>query len=329
MKIAFFDAKPYEKIFFNDGNSTFGFDIEYFESRLTLNSSYLAKGYDVVCIFVNDEITKDIIDDLYKLGVGLIALRCAGYNNVDIKSANKKIKIVRVPHYSPHAVAEYSVGMMLCLNRKIHHAYIRTKENNFGIDNLIGFDMYGKTVGIIGCGQIGSAVAKILNGFGMRVLCYDIDKLFVEKSECLYANLSTIYKESDIITLHCQSTAENLHMIDSNAIAQMKDNVMLINTGRGALIDTAALIVALKSKKIGYAGLDVYEEEGKYFYEDLSSSFILDDVLARLQTFPNVLITSHQAFFTKEAMCNIVNATLENIKAYSDGKPLTNEVIAN
>lgn len=326
MKIAFFDAKPYDKEFFNAANVFFGFEITYFESHLTPDTSALAQGHHVVCVFVNDKITAKLIDNLCHQGIGLIALRCAGYNNVDLNAAHQKIKIVRVPRYSPHAVAEHAVGMMLCLNRKIHRAYGRIRENNFSIIGLLGFDMHGKTAGIVGCGQIGSEVVGILRGFGMKVLGYDVDRSQVEKSGCLYADLPTLYKESDIITLHCPLTPENLHMINRDSIAQMKEGVMLINTGRGGLIDTTALIAALKSKKIGAAGLDVYEEENKYFYEDLSSSFIPDDVLARLQTFPNVLITSHQAFFTKEAMQNIALTTLENIRAYCDGKPLINEI---
>lgn len=326
MKIAVFDAKPYDKEFFNAANASFGAEIKYFESHLTPDTSTLAQGHQAVCVFVNDKITSELIDNLCHQGIGLIALRCAGYNNVDLKASHQKIKIVRVPHYSPHAVAEYAIGMMLCLNRKIHRAYGRIRENNFSIIGLLGFDMHGKTAGVVGCGQIGSAVVGILKGFGMKVLGYDIDKSQVERSGCLYADLPALYKESDIITLHCPLTPENLHMINRHSIAQMKEGVMLINTGRGGLIDTSALIAALKSKKIGAAGLDVYEEENKYFYEDLSSSFIPDDILARLQTFPNVLITSHQAFFTQEAMQNIALTTLENIKAYCGGKPLINEI---
>lgn len=326
MKIAFFDAKPYDNEFFNRANESFGFEIKYFESHLTADSTALAQGYNAICAFVNDKITAEVIDILYSQGVKLIALRCAGYNNVDIKAAQQKIRVVRVPRYSPYAVAEYAVGMMLCLNRNIHRAYWRIKENNFSIVGFLGFDMHGKTAGVIGCGQIGSEVIRILKGFGMKVLGYDIDRSQVENAGCSYVDLPTLYKESDIITLHCQLTPENLHMINRVSMAQMKEGVMLINTGRGGLIETTELIDALKSKKIGAVGLDVYEEESEYFYEDLSSSFISDDVLARLQTFPNVLITSHQAFFTKEAMQNIALTTLENIKAYRDGMLLTNEV---
>jgi D-lactate dehydrogenase len=326
MKIAFFDAKPYDKEFFDPLNVVFGFEIAYFDAHLTLEACALAKGMSAVCVFVNDKITADVIDLLYGYGVELIALRCTGYNNVDLKAAKGKIKVVRVPRYSPYAVAEHAIGMMLCLNRKLHLADKRVRGNNFSIAGLMGFDMHGKTVGVIGCGQIGIEVVKILKGFGMRVLGYDIDQAQVAKSGCVGADLSTLYKESDIITLHCPLTPDNLHLINSRSIAQMKQGVMLINTGRGGLVDTKALIGALISKKIGAAGLDVYEEESHYFYQDLSSTFVEDEGLARLQTFPNVLITSHQAFFTKEALQSIAQTTLENIQAFRDKKPLINEI---
>ena len=299
MKIAFFDAKPYDRQFFNAANASFGFEISYFESHLTPSTSVLAQGHKVVCPFVNDKVTGEVIGALARQGVELIALRSAGYNHVDLAAARGKIRVVRVPAYSPYAVAEHAVGLMLCLNRKIHNAYARVRENNFSIGGLLGFTMHGKTAGVIGCGKIGAAVVKILQGFGMKVLGYDIDRTQVEKAGCAYADLAALYRESDIITLHSLLSPENRHMIGSEAIAQMKDGVMLINTGRGALIDTAALIEALKAKKVGSAGLDVYEEEERFFYEDLSASFISDDVLARLQTFPNVLITSIRPFLRK------------------------------
>lgn len=327
MKIAFFDTKPYDKKFFEEANSSFNHEIKFFDSHLNLDTCPLAKGFDVVCIFVNDEITDKVIDVLTKQGVKLIALRGAGYNNVDLKAAARhKLPVVRVPRYSPYAVAEHAVGMMLCLNRNIHRAYLRVRENNFSIVGFLGFDMHGKTAGVIGCGYIGTEVVKILQGFGMNVLGYDIIKEQVEKAGCQYADLPTLYQQSDIITLHCPLSPENSHMINDDSIAQMKEKVMIINTGRGKLIDTHALISGLKSGKIRAAGLDVYEEESQFFYKDLSASFIPDDVLARLQTFPNVLITSHQAFFTEEAMQNIAQTTLENIQAFSANKPLLNEV---
>ncbi|MBS0616407.1 MAG: 2-hydroxyacid dehydrogenase [Verrucomicrobia bacterium] len=325
MKIAFFDAKPFDKEFFDAANKSFGFEIKYFDAHLTPDTCVLAQGYDVVCAFVNDKISAVVIGKLKAQGVGLIALRCAGYNNVDLKAAKNQIKIVRVPSYSPYAVAEHALGMMLCLNRKLHRAYGRIRENNFSIVGLMGFDMHGKTAGVIGCGQIGSVMVGLLKGLGMKVLGYDIDKKLVQKAGAEFSDLQTLYKSCDIITLHCPLTPDNVHMINRDAISRMKEGVMLINTGRGGLIDTSALLEGLKSKKIGAAGLDVYEEENQYFYEDFSATFIPDDVLARLQTFPNVLITSHQAFFTREAMHNIAHTTLVNIQAYKSGK-LVNEV---
>lgn len=326
MKIAFFDTKPYDREFFDDANQQYGFDIKYFEPHLTLDSSLLAAGCPAVCVFVNDQVTPEVINALHQKGTKLIALRCAGYNNVALKAAQHKLRVVRVPQYSPHAVAEHTVGMMLCLNRKIHHAYLRVKENNFSIVGLLGFDMVGKTAGVVGCGAIGSVVVQILKGFGMRVLGYDVDKKSVTRAGAELVDLPTLYRESDIISLHCPLTPDNSHMINNKTISQMKEGVMIINTGRGGLIQTFDLIEGLKSKKVGSAGLDVYEEESHYFYEDYSLSIISDDVLARLQTFPNVLITSHQAFFTKEALHNIARITLENIKSFAEGKSLVNEV---
>lgn len=326
-KIAFFDAKPYDIEFFDQANRQFGFEIKYFEPHLTIDTAILAQGYAAVCVFVNDKITKDVVEALYQHGVKIIALRCAGYNNVDLKSAKGKLAVVRVPVYSPAAVAEHAVGMMLSLNRKIHRAYTRVRENNFSIVGLMGFDMQRKKAGVVGCGQIGQVVVRILKGFGMDVLGYDVAHDRVEKAGARFANLETLYKESDILTLHCPLTPENFHMIDKNAIAQMKKGVLLINTGRGALINTKDLIDGLKSEKIGAAGLDVYEEESRYFYEDFSLSFIPDDLLARLQTFPNVLITAHQAFFTKEAVTNIAETTLASIRDFEEGKKLVHEVM--
>lgn len=327
MKIAFFDAKQYDKYFFDIHNASYGFTITYIETHLNLETASLARGHDAVCVFVNDKISKAVLEALHQNGIRLIALRCAGYNNVDLKEARaQSIPVVRVPSYSPHAVAEHTVGLMLCLNRKIHHAYNRTKENNFNIAGLLGFDMYRKTAGVIGCGQIGSVVCKILQGFGMMVLGHDIEKEYVERTGATYVDLPTLYRESDIITLHCPLTPQTARSINSDTMALMKDGVMLINTGRGGLVDTADLITALKSKKIGAAGLDVYEEESHYFYEDLSLTVIADDMLERLLTFPNVLITSHQAFFTNEAMNNIAETTLDNIKQFIDGKSLINSV---
>jgi len=320
MKIAFFDAKSYDREFFSAANEKFGYEIKFLDSHLHPDTAILAKGYSVICAFVNDRIDASMIEVLKSSGVELIALRSAGYNNVDLKAAKGKIRVVRVPKYSPYAVAEHAVGMMFTLNRKLHRAYNRTRDNNFSIAGLLGFDMHGKTAGVIGIGQIGKVVVDILKGLGMRVLTYDA------QPDLSNSTLEKLYEESDIITLHCPLTLDNKHLIDEKAFSKMKKGVMLINTGRGGLIDTKALIENLKSQKVGAAGLDVYEEEGTYFYEDFSFSIMKDDVLARLLSFSNVLITSHQAFFTSEALHNIANTTLENIREFTNNKPLKNEV---
>lgn len=328
IKIAFFDAKQYDIDSFEDVNKNYKYEIKYFKDHLTIDTVSLIKGYNVVCVFVNDVLSKEVIDILLSEKIELIALRCAGYNNVDLNAAFKRVHTVRVPAYSPHAVAEHTVALMLALNRKIHKAYNRIRDNNFTINGFLGFDMYGKTAGVIGAGKIGRVLVKILRGFDINVLVYDYlkDESFEKETGCRYADLDTLYKESDIISLNCPLTKETFHMINSESIKKMKDQVMIINTGRGQLIDTKALITGLKSGKIGSAGLDVYEEESEYFFEDFSQSVINDDILARLLTFNNVIITSHQAFFTKEALANIAKTTLDNIKDYFDGKPLINEI---
>ncbi|MFA5159377.1 MAG: 2-hydroxyacid dehydrogenase [Candidatus Omnitrophota bacterium] len=328
VKTAFFDTKPYEPDFFNEANKNLGFKITYLGSRLTLETVPLAQGHDAVCVFVNDTVSKEIIDRLCQDKVRLIALRGAGYNNVDLQAAFGKIHVVRVPSYSPHAVAEHAVALMLALNRKIHKAYYRTRDNNFTLNGLMGFDMCGKTAGIIGTGQIGKAAVEILKGLGMKVLAYDAypDKAYQQKTGFDYVDLDTLYKDSDIISLHCPLNKETRHIINQQSISKMKPGVMIINTGRGLLIDSKALIDGLKSGKIGYAGLDVYEEESEYFFEDFSNSGIPDDVLARLLSFPNVLVTSHQGFFTKEALHNIAHTTLDNIRQYFENGALPNEI---
>lgn len=324
MKIAFFDTKPYDKEAFMSLNSKYPFSIKFFEHRLTEDTVRLSEGYDVVCAFVNDTLNKTVLLSLYENGVKLVAMRCAGYNNVSLETAYEKIHIVRVPAYSPYAVAEHALALMLALNRKTHKAYLRTRESNFNIAGFTGFDMNGKTAAVIGTGKIGQVLISILNGLNMRVLAYD---LYPNNSvDAQYTDLDTIYKESDIISLHCPLTPQTHHIIDEESISKMKDGVMLINTSRGALVDTKALIDALKTGKIGSAGLDVYEEESSYFFEDFSNTVVTDDLLARLLTFPNVLVTSHQAFLTKEALFNIAETTFENIKAFSEVKPLNNEV---
>ncbi|MDD3494756.1 MAG: 2-hydroxyacid dehydrogenase [Dysgonamonadaceae bacterium] len=329
-KIAFFDTKSYDKTFFLEKNQQYGFEIKFYKSHLNKDNAILAKGADVVCIFVNAEVDANVIDILVENGVKLIALRCAGYNNVDLKAAKNRIKVVRVPAYSPHSIAEYTLALMLTLNRKIHRAYNRTREGNFALEGLMGFEMIGKTAGIIGTGKIGKIVAQILKSMGINVLAYDLypDMEFAEKNGIRYASLDELYQNSDIISLHCPLTKETEYLINEDSIAKMKEGVMIINTGRGKLINTKDLIDGLKNKKIGSAGLDVYEEESDYFYEDHSDIVIDDDILARLLTFNNVIVTSHQAFFTKEALSEIARITLQNIQDFFDGKPLVNEVLA-
>ena len=288
----------------------------------------LAQGADAVCIFVNDSADAPTVGELARMGVRLIALRCAGFNNVDLKAAAEHgITVVRVPAYSPYAVAEHAVALMLSLNRKVHRAYWRTRDGNFALHGLLGFDMHGKTAGIVGTGKIARALIRILRGFGMEVLGYDPcpDEAFARESGMTYVPLTELYRRSDIISLHCPLTDRTLHMIDAEAIGQMKDGVIIINTGRGQLIRTSDLIEGLKEKKIGAAGLDVYEEEADYFYQDTSDRIMDDDMLARLLSFNNVILTSHQGFFTREALDNIARTTLENIQAFSHGECL-NEV---
>ncbi len=330
-KIAVFDAKEYDRNMFDKVNENFGFEFVFHKEHLDIRNVILASGCDAICIFVNAVVDAEVIDKLVSYGVKLIALRSAGFNNVDIKAAKGKIPVVRVPEYSPHAIAEHTLALMLCLNRKVHRAFLRTKENNFSLNGFMGFDMYKKTVGVIGTGKIGRVVAQILKGLGMNVLAYDVypNTEAAKQIGFEYKSLDEIYKRSDVITLHCPLTKETMYMINEDSISKMKDGVMIINTGRGKLIHTKHLIEGLVSRKVGYAGLDVYEEEGEYFYEDLSNEVMTDETLARLLSFNNVILTSHQAFFTYEAMTNIVTTTLQNIKDFFDGKPLINEVVYN
>lgn len=329
VKIAFFDAKPYDEESFDTVNQSFDFEIEYYKERLNRKTVRLAKGADVACIFVNAECDAQVIETLSASGVKLIALRCAGFNNVDLNTAREKgIKVVHVPAYSPHGVAEYAVALMLCLNRKIYRAVNRTREGNFSLDGLLGFDMYQKTAGVIGTGRIAKELIKILRGFGMNILAYDLypDQQFATEHQVKYVPLNELYAQSDIISLHCPLTDATKFIINHDSIAQMKKGVMIINTGRGKLIHTNDLIEGLKEKRVGSAALDVYEEEGDYFYEDRSNKMIDDDTLARLLMIPNVIVTSHQAFFTREALHNIAETTLQNIRDFADGKELLNEV---
>ena len=327
VRIAFYDSKPYDEKSFDRRNEA-GFEFTYFKTRLNEKTAKLASGFEIVCAFVNDKISSDVADILYDGGVRLLVLRSAGYNNVDLKAVYGRIHVARVPAYSPYAVAEHTAALILALNRKIHRAYYRTRDNNFSIDGFLGFDLNGRTAGIIGTGKIGRILIKILHGFGMRILAYDgyPDSEFASKYDVQYVSLEEVYRESDIISLHCPLTPGTYHMINEESIAGMKEGVMIINTGRGALIDTTALIDSLKEERIGSAGLDVYEEEGEYFFEDFSSSMVEDDVLARLLTFNNVLVTSHQAFFTEEALKNIADTTLLNIQQWADGESLDNEI---
>jgi len=326
--IAFFDSKPYDREFFDKANSRGLFEIRYFPVRLGPDTVALAQGAEAVCAFVNDNLSAPVLDALLAQGVKLIALRCAGFNNVDLKSVYGRLHVVRVPAYSPHAVAEHAVSLLMALNRKTHKAYNRTRDGNFTLNGLLGFDLSGKTAGIVGTGKIGRITAEILKGFGMEVLASDPygDAAWADKAGVRYTDLDGIYAASHVISLHCPLTPESRHMIGAESISRMRDGVILINTGRGALVDAKALIEGLKTGKIGGAGLDVYEEEDKYFFEDFSQSLITDDVLARLLSFPNVLVTAHQAFFTREAMEAIASTTLENARLFLDNGELPNEI---
>ncbi|WP_343208949.1 2-hydroxyacid dehydrogenase [Anaerolentibacter hominis] len=324
MEIAFYSTKEYDKKWFEPLSKEYGYEIRFIESALTLRSIYAAKGCDAVCVFVNDKVTAELVDQMCEMGVKALLLRSAGYNHVDIKAAKGKLPVLRVPSYSPEAVAEFAMAMLLTVNRKTHRAYIRTRDFNMSILGLMGENLYQKTAGVIGTGKIGQAMIRILNGFGMKILAYDIypnPDLNVE-----YVSLEELMSRSDVITLHCPLTKETQHIINRDSIAGMKDGVYLINTSRGALVNSEDLIEALKEKKFAGVGLDVYEEEEDLFYEDHSNDVVEDDVLARLMSFPNVLITSHQGFFTEEATRAIALVTLENARAVEEGSELVNEV---
>jgi D-lactate dehydrogenase len=328
MRVAVFSTKPYDRHFLEAANAAYGHDLVYFEARLNAETVPLAEDFPAICVFVNDRLDRDVLTTLAAHGTRLIALRSAGFNNVDIDAAaDLDMTVVRVPAYSPHAVAEHAVGLMLALNRHLPRAYNRVREGNFSLEGLIGFDFHGKTAGIIGTGNIGTIVARILAGFGCRLLAHDpypndeCRRLGVE-----YVSLPELLVGSDIITLHCPLTPESYHLIDQQALATMKPGAMLINTGRGALLDTRVVIEGLKSGRIGHLGLDVYEEEEQLFFEDRSARVLQDDVFARLLTFPNVLITGHQGFFTHEALTAIAETTLANIEAIEQGEPCPNAV---
>jgi len=329
IRIAVFSTKTWVSTAFDEVNKKFGFELSYFESRMYRKTAPLASGVEVVCVFVNDKVDSDVLDKLKSQGVKLIALRCAGFNNVDLEKAKELgIGVVRVPAYSPYAVAEHTVGLILTLNRKFHKSYARVRDGNFALDGLLGFDIHNKTIGVIGTGKIGQVFCRIMRGFHCRILAYD---KFPNKDLLAYGveyvELSELYSESDIISMHCPLTYETYHKINEYAINSMKHGVMIINTSRGPLIDTNAVIEGLKKGKVGYLGLDVYEEEEALFFEDLSEKVIQDDMFVRLETFPNVLITAHQAFFTNEAVHNISETTFENIKEYFETGKSANQVL--
>lgn len=325
MKIAFYGTKPYDRLWFEPLAKEYGYQIFFIENLLNEDTVVMAKNCDAVCVFVNDQVTRPIIEKLHDMRVKAILLRSAGYNHVDMKAARGKIHVLRVPSYSPEAVAEFAAASLLSVNRKLHRAYVRTREFNMKLDGLMGTDLHGKTAGVIGTGRIGQAMIRILRGIGMEILAYD---LYPNPDlDVKYVDLKDLMAASDVITLHCPLTKETHHIINKKTIAQMKEGVYLVNTSRGALVDSQALIEALKENKtfLGVA-LDVYEEEDGIFYEDCSQDIVRDDVLARLMSFPNVLITSHQGYFTKEAMKAIALVTLENAKMLEEGMELVNEV---
>ena len=327
MKVAVFSTKPYDQKFLVQVNQKYDHELDFFSPSLNSQTATLATGFEAVCVFVNDRLDRSTMEILSQQGIKLIALRCAGYNNVDLEAAQEfGIEVVRVPAYSPHAVAEHAIALILTLNRKIHRAYHRVREGNFTLNGLLGFDLHGRTVGIVGTGKIGRIAGKILHGFGCRIVAYDLypNQEFAEYAE--YVTLEELLSQSDIISLHCPLTPETHHLIDAKAIALMKPGVMLVNTSRGGLIDTKAAINGLKSRKIGYLALDVYEQEENMFFEDLSGEIIQDDIFERLLTFPNVIITGHQAFFTEDALNNIAETTLSNITQIAQKQSCANKL---
>ncbi len=325
MKIAFYDTKPYDKPAFEKLCAEKGMELSFYDFKLNPDTAKLAAGCDAVCVFVNDNVNAEVIDKLYAEGVKAVALRCAGYNNVDIKHAYKKLHVVHVPAYSPYAVAEHAMAMLLTSIRRIHKAYIRTRDYNFSLSGLVGYDLHGKTAGIVGTGRIGRVFADICRGFGMRVIAYD--KFPAAESGLEYMPLDDLLRTADVISLHCPLTAETEHMIDRAAIAKMKKGVVILNTSRGKLIDTEALIDGIKERKVGAACLDVYEEEADVFFNDNSGHIMDDDTLARLISMPNVIVTSHQAFLTEEALENIAAATIQNLtEIFSENGICANEL---
>lgn len=325
MKVAFFDTKPYDKMAFDKYKQDL--EIKYFETKLNEDTVELASGFDVVCVFVNDLVNQNVIDRLVQLNVKAVALRCAGFNNVDMKYAYGKVHVFRVPAYSPYAVAEHAIALLLTSIRRIHKAYIRTRDFNFNLTGMTGFDLHGKTVGVVGTGRIGRAFIDICLGFGMKVLAYDkYPSLELTNKNVRYVELDELFENSDIISLHCPLTEETHYLINQESIKKCKDGVVLINTSRGALVNSLDLLEAIKSRKVGAACLDVYEEEADFFFEDFSNHIINDDVLARLISMPNVIVTSHQAFLTNEALANIAQTTVENIISFFETDQCANEV---
>lgn len=330
MKIAFYDAHKYEKKIFNEINERFQHDITYFDFLLNENTCVTARGFDAVCVFVNDSVNATVIVKLKEYGIKMIALRCSGFNNVDLDAANHNgIMIIRVPSYSPHAIAEHTVGLMLSLLRKLPQAYVRTRGANFSLEGLVGQELFEKTIGIIGTGQIGKVTAEILKAFGCKIMLYDIyqDHKWADRNFFMYYPLQEVLQSSDILTLHCPLTDQTKHLINFGSINLLKKNCILVNTSRGALIETTALIKALKLKKIAGAALDVYEEESGFFFTDWSDEILNDDTLARLLTFPNVIITSHQAFLTEEALKSIATTTLNNISEFEKRQTVSDIVL--
>ena len=327
MKIIFFSAKPYDKTFFNKYNKRFGFELEFFDTHLGPHIVHAITDADAVCVFVNDKVNADVISVLAEKGIKIIALRCAGFNNVDLEAAHKYgLKVCRVPAYSPEAVAEHALAMILTLNRKTHKAYNRVREQNFSLNGLLGFNLHGKTAGVIGTGNIGKAFCRIMTGLGCHVLGHDLaEDQELKNIGVVYMSLEEVFRQSDIISLHCPLTEETHNLINNTTIAQMKKGVMLINTSRGKLIQTTDAIEALKTGQIGYLGIDVYEQEEKLFFKDLSENIIDDDTIQRLMSFPNVLITAHQAFFTTEALDEIALTTFKNVQQLLSGQEISHK----
>ena len=325
MRIALFSSQSYDRTFFDRANRAHDFQIEYFDTHLGPHSLPLVEGFDAVCVFVNDKLNGEVLAGLKSRGVKWVALRCAGFNRLDqAKAKELGLRVCRVPEYSPHAVAEHTVAILLSLNRKIHKAYMRIREQNFSLNGLLGFDLYGKTVGVIGTGHIGTVFARIMVGFGCDVLAFDpIRNSELAALGVRYVSFDELFKQSDIISLHCPLIpGQTQHLINANSIAKMKPGVMLINTSRGELVDTAAVIDALKSKRIGSLGIDVYEQEERLFFKDLTTSIIDDDLIQRLVSFPNVVVTAHQAFFTQEALTQIAEKTLHSLALLNRGEAI-------